>query len=201
LACASITASFAVAGVGIGVAAAGAAFAIIAVIPAVAAVVVGTGGAGAVPIILGVIGIVAAGGSAVTAVAGTIAAVGSGVAAGLGVDLCNRDAQWFPIPNTATYQDAANVCSKNGRTICNRDEYCPLGHSGGETPFLGFQNVPWAPVGDDTNNWVSVSATSWPSCQLHTEIAGGQYGHPAWGTDPTPVPWRGVVLCCVGAHP
>ena len=105
---------------------------------------------------------------------------------------------WYDIPNTTNYAGAMAFCNARGRRLCNRAEYCPNGFTGGQAVYGGGKKDgdQWAPVNDTVNNWVNVGDATWPSCQLHTEIAGGSAGIPSWSSSTSAASHRNHVLCC-----
>lgn len=105
--------------------------------------------------------------------------------------------QWFSVPQSTTYAGAAAICANNGKKLCTRDQYCPNGSAGLDTPWGGSpaSGDQWAAIADLTNDWVAVGS-AWPSCQRHTEISGQIYGVPTWSTDASSYGFRNYVLCC-----
>jgi hypothetical protein len=100
---------------------------------------------------------------------------------------------------STSYALAQQHCEAQGARLCNREEICPNGHAGGETPAGGkASGDSWVPVGDEDNQWVQTGNAHWPSCQLHTEIANGVHGKPGWGPTTVAHGFRHDV-CCVAA--
>lgn len=86
-------------------------------------------------------------------------------------------------PAQATYSQMEQYCADTGRRICTRAEICPNGHHPGAVPDGGkASGDSWVPVSDEVDQWVQTGDAYWPSCQLHTEIAGGVLPKPEWSS-------------------
>jgi len=107
----------------------------------------------------------------------------------------HRLSTYYTTDGTLSYAQSKAKCESHGNHLCSRATLCPDGHTGGEKPVGGRLSGKWAPVSDSDNAWVSLGG-QWPSCQLHTEIAGGAHGKPGWGTTSNYHGHRTKLPCC-----
>ena len=105
---------------------------------------------------------------------------------------------WHTTSGTNSWSESESLCATHSKTLCTRAQICPNGHSADSDVEGGKRSGDqWAPAADEDNTWVQVGAASnWPSCQTHSEIAGGAYGKPAWGTTSAYSVHRTNIACC-----
>ncbi|MCX6104228.1 MAG: hypothetical protein NTY08_00125, partial [Proteobacteria bacterium] len=106
--------------------------------------------------------------------------------------------EWVSVATTTTYAVAVATCTGRGKKLCTRAQYCPYGNAGWELPWGGSRGASdqWAPVSEPVNDWVQVGVSTWPTCQLHSEVAGQIYGLPGWGTSAASNAFRTSIMCC-----
>jgi hypothetical protein len=107
--------------------------------------------------------------------------------------LIGRD-DYTELSNSTTYAEARRYCEIRAQRLPLFVEVCPSGRS--SDPVGGsLIDLQWVPVGDGENQWVQVGQSSeQPLCQWSNASTGFDR-EPFWGIDPSPVPWRGLVLC------
>ena len=100
----------------------------------------------------------------------------------------------FAINETTTWQQAENLCTINGLSLCARNQVCPYGPLA--QPIGGMSNKDsWVPTFDSTNSWVSIGAPDWDTnlCSTHEEVTGVK---PDWGEYEAAFSSRVEVYCC-----
>jgi len=103
--------------------------------------------------------------------------------------------KYYTTTGKLSYAQSKAKCASHGHQLCSRSTLCPSGHAGNEQPVGGKVSGAWAAVSDSDNQWVSLGGT-WPSCQLHSEIAKGKYGKPGWGKGSSYHAFRKKLPCC-----
>jgi len=100
------------------------------------------------------------------------------------------DAKFFPGEGRGYAQSKAFCAAKNKR-ICNKDDICPGGHN--TQPVGGMMGGDvWVPIGDTTNDWVSIGMGSGHvGCASHNERG---FGLPPWGHNHNSYNQR--IYCC-----